>query len=343
MHRFNDVKINEEINRIVDYVFDCVKKAESSGWGGFRQEGFFNIYSRFFTFVFLCGGNKEEYTSRDLLLKVLNSNKDIKIIISEDLAKYKGNMDLLTFEATLEAISKMILIPVESFGTACELGAFTRINNETNKVVAIVDKKRASDNSFINYGPISLLKDIDTNRVFYASYSHKGNKHILRINSDINRISQHDLVTSETKIKKYFDTDLNPVKIIDLKSFFVAVLDLICLVGFVNIEMIMYFFCKRFKCDEFIIKTDTIDNKNYSLVKDVLFTFLKVLESIGFLKNKMDLYFVRPHQIIGDFNKDEKWIGQVLFTNKFTYSDEYINIKTKAIKALERLKKYVNF
>lgn len=343
MQRFNDVKINKEIYRVVDYIFDCVKKAEPSGWGGFRQDGYFNIYSRFFTFVFLCGGNKNEYTSRDLLQNILNNNKDVKIIISEDLAKYKGDMDLLTFEATLEAISKMILIPVESFGTACELGAFTRINSETNKVVAILDKKRASENSFINYGPISLLKDINLNRVLYASYSHKGNKHILRTNSDINKLDQHDLVISETKIKKYFDIDSNQVMITDLRSFFIAVLDLICLVGFVNIEMVLYYFCKRFGCDEFIIKTDTIGNGNYDLVKNILYTFLKVLESIGFLVNKKDVYFVQPHQIVKDFNKDEKWIGQVLFTKKFTYSDEYVSIKAEAVKVLEKLKKYADF
>lgn len=343
MARFNDVNIKEETNHLIDYIFKCVCKAESSGWGGFRQKGFFNINSRFFTFVFLCGGNKKEYTSRKLLQGILSNNKDVKIIISEDLADYKGDMDLLTFEATLEAISKMILIPVESYGTACELGAFTRINKETNKVVAILDKNRANDKSFINYGPISLLNEIDSNRVLHASYRHNKNKHILLKNSDINKLDQHELIISETKVNTYFNKETATVKITDLRSFFVAVLDLICLLGFINIDMILYFFCKRFECDEFIICTDTINNGEYGLVKDILFTFLKVLESIGFLKNKSDIYFVQPRKIVSDYSKDEKWIGQVLFTNKFTFSDEYVNIKTEAAKIFERLKKYVDF
>ena len=328
---------------LFDTIFNCCDHASKASYGGLREDGFYNINSKFFTFVFLCGGNKKEYTSSELLDGILRKNSNVKIIISENLEKYKGNMDLLTFEATLEAISKMILIPVESFGTACELGAFTRIDNTTNKVVAIMDEKRKNDKSFINYGPIALLKDIGDNRVYYAKYSKKNNVNNLLANSEINELHNHELIVSKTRINKYFGKDENGVDIItDLKSFFVAVLDLICLLGFASPDIIMRFFDRRFNNKEYYIKSNTI-TCNHDLIQDIINTFLKVLESVGFLNELDNLYFVEPSKMVEDVKQEERWIGRVLFTKSFISTDEYLTIKTATINLKDRIIKYGHF
>lgn len=343
MSRFNSVNIYKETEKLFDTIFDCCDSTSKSKYGGFREDGFNNIDSKFFTFVFLCGGNKKEYSSRRLLDTILRKNANIKIIVSEDLESYKGKMDLLTFEATLEAISKMILIPVESYGTACELGAFTRIDNTTNKVVAIMDEKRKKDKSFINYGPIALLKDIGDDRVYYAKYSQKNGVSNLLSNSEINQLYNHKLIVSETNIIRFFGKDDNEKTIItDLKSFFVSILDLICLLGFINVDIILRFFNRRFASTDYYVKSNTI-SCNHSLINDIVYTFLKVLESVGFLKESDGLYYVDPCKIAEDVKQEERWIGRVLFTKRFLSTDEYLTIKTQAILLKNKIIRYGYF
>lgn len=338
MKRFNNVNITDKTNKLIDYIFESVESAKGSSCGGFREKGFCNVDSRFFTFVFLCGGNVDKHNSREVLTNVLKLNENIKIIISEKLAEYKGDLDLLTFEATLEAVSKMILIPVESFGTACELGAFTRIDNQQNKVVAIIDKDKINDNSFINYGPISLLKTLSDDRVFYATFQTIGEKKNLVLNSDLYNLKSHSLLSAENKVEKYFDLE-EEAKITNLSSFFIAVLDLICLFGFINTDIVIRFFLKRFNVDYFVLKSHTM-SCNFEKIPKIINTFFRVLESVGFLVENNGLFYADPNKMIVDLKNEDRWIGRVLFTKEFTRSDEYLKIKAECLKLFQEIKKY---
>ena len=341
MKRFNTVNIKDTFDRITNLIFDMTDKASRDGYGGFRKDSLGRVNSSFFSFVFLCGGNRDTHYSRKTLTNVLAKNPEIKIIISEDLSIYKGQLDLLTFEAVLEAVSKMILIPVESYGTACELGAFTRMIESDNKVVAILNKKHSSDNSFINYGPIEYLKNIGDDRVYTASYYEKFGKSYLRLNSNIKKLNEHSLLLKENKICKYFG-ELNGdiVSVVDLFSFFVAVIDLACLVGFVDIDFIISFFCKITGATKIKLKTDKIDCDELRF-RDVLLSLLNILCSIGFMKREGDLYIVEASKLVMDNAKTgERWMGKILFTVSFTRTDEYLNIKSTCQDYKRKIEQY---
>ena len=342
MKRFKSVNLPIEINHINQSIFDCEEKAKTSGFGGFRESGFDKVKSNFFTFVFLCGGNQKEHDSRKLLSSILKKNDNVKIIISENLEKFKGNLDLLTFETVLEAVSKMILIPLESFGTACELGAFTRIDDENNKVVAIINSDHAADKSFINFGPIQLLREIGGERVITASFIQSGGKLYLRTNTEINNLCNHDLITNQIKITKYFkkkETDEDNGFITNLNSFLIAVLDYVCLTGFATVDMIMDFFSLLIKDNSFSIYSSVmkIDNNR---IKDVISSFLHILESIDFLDEDDGVFFVNSNVLAPQMKNGERWIGKVLFTNGFTVTDEYIKIKCTCEDIKNRIIKY---
>lgn len=341
MKRFNVVDINKTFEHILDSIRFNTRVASSLNYGGVRTEGLGKINSSFFSFVFLCGGNVKEFASRDTLKKIfLKKDKNIKIIISEDLAKYKGNLDLLVFEATLEAISKMILIPVESFGTACELGAFTRMRKEDNKVVAIIDKNRAKDNSFINYGPIEYLRNIGTDRVYTATFTKRANRTYLCTNSKIRTIGEHDLIQKENRIVKYFSTNNSVASITDLFSFFVAVIDLACLVEFVTVDFIFKYFYQHTQSNNIILKTPNI-NCGEPTLRNMVYTLLNILVSMGFLKENNGLYFVEAEKFIAANAKSkDRWIGKVLFTVEFTRTDEYLKIKSLCSEYKRKIQKY---
>lgn len=343
MKRFNNVNLHIESQNIIDYIFKTTKKANDLGFGGLRESGFEKVNINFFTFVFLCGGNPEMYESRSLLTEKLQKNTNVKIIISEKLEKFKGNLDLLTFETILENISKMILIPVESLGTACELGAFTRINDENNKVVAIVDNKYVHKKSFLNYGPIQLLKEIGIDRVIPATFTCSGGKHYLLTNNTIENISNHNLITNKFKMSKYFvkkesETDNGSIK--NLNSFMIAILDYICLVGFVTVDMICEFFSRLLNDDMFSIYDQSMMKKTNAQTKEIIKCFLHILESVGFLYEKDDIFFVKSDVLAPQMKSGERWIGKVLFTNAFTCTDEYLKIKCKCEEIKNRIIKY---
>ena len=101
--------------------------------------------SSYINFSFLCGKGKKdgETNSRDKLTEeVFNKSSDIYPIIAEDLYNIfrEEKLDVLTIEEILFSFSTALIIIVESFGSACELGAFAR-KEYLDKVWVIEDKK----------------------------------------------------------------------------------------------------------------------------------------------------------------------------------------------------------
>ena len=340
MKRFNSVDKIDAYNSVLNIIFNSVYKASNISLGDFRKDGLGRVNSSFFNFVFLCGGNRDEHTSREVLTKELKKNENVKIIISEDLSKFKGDLDLLTFESTLEALSKMILIPVESFGTACELGAFTRMKENNNKVVAIVNEKRKNEESFINYGPIEFLKELKDDRVYFASFKKQKGKLHLVINSGIASLHCHHLLTDSNKIFNYYKVDSNSaMTITHLFSFFVAVIDFLCLVGFADSGLILDFF-KRLGNAKCINLNDDIIDCDETKLKKMINTLLNILFSLGFLEKKNDIFLTVASAFSTKDKTGDRWIGRVLFTKTFTRTDEYLFIKSQCLRIKRKIEKY---
>ena len=66
--------------------------------------------------------------------------------------------DLISLENVLANDVDKIILPLEGFGAICELGAFSIRKEIRDKLIVLNDKKHAVDKSFINLGPIKLIR-----------------------------------------------------------------------------------------------------------------------------------------------------------------------------------------
>lgn len=125
-----------------------------------------DIYKPAFNFkttVFLCGADiTRKDKIRYKIAKALNGRFWADIIYPEDifdeLLYSSKTKDLLSLEGLLaDSVDAIVLIP-ESPGSFAELGAFANDEKLRNKLICVVDKKYKKDKSFINQGPLRLVK-----------------------------------------------------------------------------------------------------------------------------------------------------------------------------------------
>lgn len=113
--------------------------------------------------IFLCGADKSDKSSlRYAFSQILESQKNIELAypedLFEDLLEGQGSNSLLSLENHLaDAVDLIALIP-ESPGSFAELGAFSAQKSLAKKTIVFRLSKYKSDRSFINHGPIRLVK-----------------------------------------------------------------------------------------------------------------------------------------------------------------------------------------
>lgn len=143
--------------------------------------------------IFLCGGvsTKEKRSVRDSLRVRMEKNKKLRILYPEDLfnelMNIDRNYDLLSLEYFLAQNCDFIGIVCESPGSLVELGAFANHSEIKARVIAMIEKKRKRDKSFIMLGPIKTIKKTNKDNVLY--YSPQGvNELSKELISQINRL-----------------------------------------------------------------------------------------------------------------------------------------------------------
>ncbi|EPV2480615.1 retron St85 family effector protein [Enterobacter ludwigii] len=120
--------------------------------------------------IFLCGGDVANHQSgRHQFSQFLAKAKNVDVFYPEDLfddlLAGQGQHSLLSLENILaEAVDVIILFP-ESPGSLTELGAFSNNESLRKKLICIQDVKFKSKRSFINYGPIRLLRSFNSSSV----------------------------------------------------------------------------------------------------------------------------------------------------------------------------------
>lgn len=152
--------------------------------------------------IFLCGGDITSIENEDVkyysslrsylvdFAKVIRP--EIEIRTAEDFKDYLLAYDnLLEFESDIASISDLVVIILESPGALIELGIFIENKNIRNKLVAIQHYDFASEQSFINLGPLKSLKTSSESAVL--GYNWPFNRKFEHLSQDLLKLICYDI------------------------------------------------------------------------------------------------------------------------------------------------------
>jgi hypothetical protein len=148
--------------------------------------------------IFLCGGSVfDKKTLRYRIQEYFNKRQRnlhqqrYEISYPEDVFDeilMSGKYDLLSLESLLAQSVDLLIIVVESAGSIAELGAFVNDKDLRKKILAINDLSLKKKRSFINQGPIKLLKKTAPSSVLYLDFNDPDFEKLLKyIRTIINR------------------------------------------------------------------------------------------------------------------------------------------------------------
>ena len=169
----------------------------------------------FKTTIFLCGADiSHKDKMRYKIAEALKNNWLYRfyfdIVYPEDIFDellYGSNTtDLLSLEGLLaDNVDAIVMIP-ESPGSFAELGAFANDEKLRQKLICIIDKKYKKNKSFINKGPIKLVKKANKNGLLYIDPKNIENE-------------TDKLVTALKKVKKVSSKKSDKISLLQLDNF----------------------------------------------------------------------------------------------------------------------------
>jgi len=143
-------------------------------YGNILDEIYDKLYKKDVDFsvnIFLCGAKTSKRDSiRDLLNSEFKKDAKFNCVYPEYIfaSLYgRGGYNLLELEDELAKYVDLIILPLEGFGTYCELGAFAVNNSLLPKIIVINNCDFKNTKSFINLGPIDLIKKHNPNNIIY--------------------------------------------------------------------------------------------------------------------------------------------------------------------------------
>ncbi len=122
--------------------------------------------------IFLCGASpdRKESIRKDIQGRIKNLPK-FNIVLPEWIfggLLLNKQHNLLELEHELAADVDVIVLPLEGYGTMAELGAFASFPDLTKKIIVVnKDTHRHNKRSFINIGPIELIRSQDKGNIIY--------------------------------------------------------------------------------------------------------------------------------------------------------------------------------
>lgn len=140
------------------------------------------VYKRSYTYkntIFLCGAGSDKPDSiRNSIDKFLTGSWYsfyYDLFYPEDLFEEllfgPGHQDLISLENILADSVDAIVLIIESYGAVAELGTFSSNKKLRKKLICVVDVKYKKKRSFINYGPLRLMRDKKEGFIVYGDYS----------------------------------------------------------------------------------------------------------------------------------------------------------------------------
>ncbi len=136
--------------------------------------------------IFLCGSNlKQKKSLRSLIYDEIKNDSKYNVVFPEwlfsDLLASK-NHNLLKLENELAENVDAIIIPLEGLGTFAELGAFSTFDGLVDKIIVVNEKQFRGSNSFVNIGPIKLIREMNAQNIIYYD-----RKNIKKMKEDVLR------------------------------------------------------------------------------------------------------------------------------------------------------------
>ena len=302
----------------------------------------FNNLGKYLTFVFLCGKKLEPNDNRSFIKdNIVNAEGKISIL-SEDLySLFKdSNLDLLTIEEILLDISTAVILIIESYGSACELGAFSFSNNTVNKLWVINDNKHKSPDSFIESGPLSKIKKYRPDQVFYLNFKADNN-----IDFDSRTVDALSKIEKRTFSAKTVRRENDILVISDLSFLICFLFDFAKTFGIIFKEQV-YDLVKNY--------IDTSSNKykainirfqsgnifdDQPLVKSIIEQMIDLLVGINLLQkknNRKTEYYIMNYDFIKKLGFDISSFDSLLFQSSFfngSRINEIDKLKNKLIKS----------
>jgi len=127
--------------------------------------------------IFLCGASVLDANSiRALIYDSLRRLGKINVVFPEWLFSdlmVKPNYNLLQLENELAHNVDLLIIPLESVGTIAELGAFASFDTIRSKIIVINDTDHKLKQSFVNLGPLKLIRQEYPDNVMYYDNDNK--------------------------------------------------------------------------------------------------------------------------------------------------------------------------
>ena len=267
-------------------------------------------------FVFVCGkketGESEDRTIRGTIVQYLENNtqksdygKRVFIcmpIISENLYSNDFAEDLFSFEKMLAEISHKIIIPAESQGTFCELGAFTMNKECLKKLIVINENKVEYRDSFITQGPIKLIENQNEDNV--VLYSNPFAEDISFVNM------LESLIKEEYEIK--INTDFSKVI---LKSLIYELSGIIEIFQPINSSEIEYLYKRIMGINNYTILNQS-EHKVINIKKTVL-----LMEKMGIINASEDSRYtlnkrISCYNIPFSINRKEAMEYRIIYLNR---------------------------
>lgn len=248
----------------------------------YKTDRIYRTHSDIPKFIFLCGKNlnEDDGGNRAIIKSYFKGlgRKDLFFINSENLfdKEYKTTLDLLTFEEYIAEFSDAIILFIESYGSACELGAFAVNPHLMNKLFVFSDIGYVSSNSFINIGPLRKLQ-LHTGYVKYINL-----KAIIKAANEEKAFEDFENFID----KKIYQVNNNK-ECVHLNAFMLEMLELIDIFGPIIKEDLIeiYKYLNDFQNFDFIDKAGKKINVKYSfLIKILIVSKIITIDENGYLQ-----------------------------------------------------------
>ena len=167
--------------------------------------------------ILLCGGevksgSRPKSLRHKLLDEIAVKRPDLRTRISLaeevfDQFDHTSYSNLLSFEKDLANFCSLTIVIAESAGSIAELGAFSVLQNVSEKIVVIIEHNHYNQKSFIRRGPVEFIKSVDDGRVLsYKLINNQNrmtNKLFKKFSDDL--ISDIDTLSSSISKEPTFD------------------------------------------------------------------------------------------------------------------------------------------